>query len=66
MKTKVFKPIWLCSSARVLNERAQNPCTFRWCIEMHQRKYALQQYLNFIKAASLSRFYEIARLSPWE
>jgi hypothetical protein len=33
---------------------------------MHQRKYALQQWLNFIKAAFLSRFYEIARLPPRE
>ncbi|WP_433440344.1 hypothetical protein [Pseudoflavonifractor sp.] len=28
--------------------------------------YALRQWLNFIKAAPLRRFYEIARLPPRE
>jgi len=33
---------------------------------MHQPKYALQQWLNSIKEAPLSRFYGIARLPPRE
>ncbi len=31
---------------------------------MHQRNYALQQQLNFIKTTILSRFYGIGRLPP--
>ena len=66
LKAKAFKAKWLCSSARFLDNYTQKTCTFHWCVLAHQWKYALQQWLNSIKAALVRRFYGIARLPPRE
>ena len=59
LKFMRFKAHWLCSCARILGRISQNPCTLHWRIVIRQWKYALLQWLNFIKTIKKAVFMKL-------